>query len=105
MRTFELGLGAATLTAETAQKVVNDLIGQGEVSREEGANLIDKLIAMGHSQREQLSSMIDKATERALERMDLARRSDLEALRKRVAALEQQVLGQPVKRSADYTDQ
>ena len=96
LRTVELGLGAATLTAETAQKVVNDLIGTGQVTREEGATLIDKLISMGHEQREQMTSLVEKATERAMARMDLARRSEVEALRKRVAELERQVMGAPV---------
>ena len=96
LRTVELGLGVATLTAETAQKVVNDLIGKGKVSTEEGKSLVDRLLSMGHEQREMLAKMIDKATERAMVRMDLARRSDMEALRQRVAALEQQVLGRAV---------
>ncbi len=96
LRTVELGLGAATLTAETTQKMVNDLVGMGQVSKEEGATLIDKLIATGHEQREQMATMIEKATERALARMDLARRSEVEALRTRVAELERQVMGAPV---------
>jgi len=97
LRTVELGLGAAALTAETAQKVVNDLVGMGEVSKEEGATLMDKLVTLGHEQRAQMATMIEKATERAMTRMDLARRSEMEALRARVADLEQQVMGTSVK--------
>lgn len=96
LRTVELGLGAAALTAETTQKMVNDLVNLGQVSKEEGASLIDKLVATGHEQREQLAIMIEKATEQTMTRMDLARRSDLEALRQRVAELERQVMGAPV---------
>jgi len=96
LRTVELGIGAAALTADTAQRAVNELIGKGQVSKEEGATLIDRLLAMGHEQREQMSHMIERATENAMIRMDLARRSDLEALRQRVAALEMQVMGRSV---------
>lgn len=93
MRTMELGLGAATLTVETAQKAVNDLVKRGQVTREEGTGMVDKLLAMGRDQRRQIMEMVDKGAERAMARMDLARRSDLEVLRQRVAALEKAVLG------------
>lgn len=93
MRTVELGLGAATLTVDTAQKLVNDLMGRGQVTKEEAPSLVDRLMALGREQREQLMEMIDRGSERAMLRMDLARRSDLEALRQRVAELEKSVLG------------
>ncbi|MHB9130954.1 MAG: phasin family protein [Armatimonadota bacterium] len=90
---MELGLGAASLTVETAQKVVNELVSRGQVSKDESAGLVDRLIAMGREQRETMTKTVEQATERAMIRMDLARRSDLEALRKRVSELEEAVLG------------
>ncbi|HEY3379546.1 MAG TPA: hypothetical protein VGL77_18880 [Armatimonadota bacterium] len=92
-RSLELGLGAATLTVEAAQKMVNELVNRGQVSKEEGASLVDKLINAGREQRDQLADMIDKAAARTMVRMDLARRSDVDALRERVAELERVVLG------------
>ena len=88
VKTIELGLGAAALTAETAQKLVNDLVSRGQVTREEGSNLLDRLLTLGHEQREQIKEMVDKATERAMDRMDLARKSDVDELRKRLDILE-----------------
>lgn len=102
-RTVELGLGAATLTAETAQKVVNDLVNRGKVASEESSTLVDKLLAMGKEQREMLMDAVQKGSERAMVRMDLARRSDLEALRQRVAALELAVLGHTTITEAPIT--
>lgn len=96
VRTLELGLGAATLTVDAAQRVVSDLVGRGQVKAEESQGLLDRLVAMGHQQREQLAQMVEKATGTALARMDLARRSDLEALQQRVAELELAVLGHAV---------
>lgn len=93
-RTMEVGLGAVSLTADTAQRLVNDLVHRGEVASEESASLVDRLTQMGREQRESLVDMVEKGSERAMVRMDLTRRSDLEALRLRVAALEQAVLGQ-----------
>ena len=94
VKTIELGLGAATLTAETAQKLVNDLVNRGQMTREEGGTMVDRLVSVGHNQREQLREVVEKATERVMDRMDLARKSDLDELRKRLEALELAVLGQ-----------
>lgn len=87
-KSVELGLGAASLTVETAQKVVKDLVHRGQVTEEEGESLVDRLLAMGREQRAQLEQMVNKGVEHTLERMDLARRSDVDALRVRVAELE-----------------
>jgi polyhydroxyalkanoate synthesis regulator phasin len=88
MRTVELGLGAASLTMETAQKVVADLVHRGQVTEEEGETLVDRLLSMGREQRAQLEQLVNKGVEHTLERMDLARRSDVEALREHVQELE-----------------
>jgi len=96
IRTIELGLGAATLTVEAAQRTVNELVKRGQMTKEEGSGFVDKLIATGHQQRAQIAEMIDGAVEQAMIRMDLARRRDLEAMRLRVAELERAVLGQPI---------
>lgn len=97
LQAVELGLGAATLTVETAQKVVNDLVRRGEVTKEEGPGLVERLMQMGREQREQLGRAVEHGVENAMIRMDLARRSDLEVLRQRVAHLEQAVLGQAAR--------
>jgi|GEM_PF-1330422 len=92
-RSIELGLGAALLTAESAQRVVNDMVNRGEVAREESTSLVDRLIVIGREQREQLRDTIEKTTERALERMNVARRDEVAALRRRIDDLERIVMG------------
>jgi len=92
-RSIELGLGAALLTAESAQRVVNDMVNRGEVAREESTSLVDRLIVVGREQREQLRDTIEKTTERALERMNVARRDEVAALRQRIDDLERIVMG------------
>lgn len=92
-RTVELGLGAAILTAESAQKVVNDLVNRGQVAREDSNDLVERLLKTGREQRESLLQMIEQTTERTLKQMDLARRSDLDAVRLRLDALERRMMG------------
>ena len=110
-RSLELGLGAASLTVETAQKVVKDLVHRGQVTEEEGESLVDRLLALGREQRQQIEQMVNKGVEHTMERMDLARRSEVEVLRARVAELELTLLGRgpsdapiPPVHEAEHTD-
>ncbi len=102
MRSLELGLGAATLTAETAQRVVNDLVNRGQVATGEGEHMVDRMLSMGREQRSALRQMIERSTNHVLASMDLARRSDVEELRLRVVSLEHQLFGE-AKASAPIT--
>ena len=92
-RSIELGLGAAMLTAETAQKMVNDMVNRGQVAREESTGMVDRLLEMGREQREMLRETIDHSTERMVGRMNLARQDEVAELRRRVEELERVVLG------------
>jgi len=90
-KTIELGLGAALLTREAVSKVVEDLVKRGAVTREEGKRLVSHMLERGKAQREKMETLIADITERALARADLARRSTVEELQQRVAALEDQL--------------
>lgn len=91
-RSIELGLGAAMLTAESAQKLVNDMVNRGQVPREESTSMVDRLLTMGREQRDMLRDTIEKTTERMMTRMNMARQDEVDALRKRVDDLERIVL-------------
>ena len=92
-RSLELGLGAAMLTAETAQKLVNDMVNRGQVAREESTSMVDRLLAMGREQREMLRETVERSTERMVGRMSLAREAEVTELRRRIDELERVVLG------------
>lgn len=85
----EVGIGAMALTAESAQKLVNELVAQGQVAKEESATLAERLLAMGRRQQEMVRESVDKAVDAAITRMTLVREADLDDLRRRIAALEQ----------------
>ena len=101
VRTVELGQGAASLTKDTAQKLVNDLIRRGHVSEDEADSLVHRLLELGKEQRQHMEESIARGVEQTMQRMDLARRSDLEALHTRLAALEKIVLGRQL--DEDFT--
>jgi polyhydroxyalkanoate synthesis regulator phasin len=85
----ELGLGAALLTTEATKKLVDDLVKRGAVTREDGKKLLADVLEKGKGQKEKMDQHIAGMVEKLLGKADLARRSALEALERRVAELEQ----------------
>jgi len=90
-KTVELGLGAALLTKEAAGRLVDDLVKRGAVSREEGKKLLSHMLEKGKGQKEKMDQHISEVFERLLAKADVARRSSLEELECRVAALEKKL--------------
>jgi polyhydroxyalkanoate synthesis regulator phasin len=88
---IELGLGAALLTKETAAKWAEELVKRGDVSREEGKKLVSEMMEKGRGQKAKMESFVTDVVERVLARSDLARRSKMEDLERRVAALEERL--------------
>ncbi|NIM50490.1 MAG: hypothetical protein GTN69_08550 [Armatimonadetes bacterium] len=90
-RTVELGLGAALLTRESAQRLADELLKKGEMSREEGKKLVSDMLKKGKDQKQRMEEFVTGIVEHALEKMEVARRAQIEQLEKRVAALEKRL--------------
>ncbi len=90
-KTVELGLGAALLSKEAATKLIEDLVKRGAVTREEAGNLVSQMMEKGKTQKQRMEDFVAEVAERVLARADLARRSSVEDLARRVAELEQRL--------------
>jgi polyhydroxyalkanoate synthesis regulator phasin len=90
-KTVELGLGAALLTADSVKKVVDDLVKRGGMSKEEGQKLAAQLLERGKAQKERMERLVAETVERVLSRTDVARRSQLAELERRMAELEEEI--------------
>jgi len=93
-KTIELGLGAALLTKESASKLVDEMVKRGDVSREEGKKLVSDMVEKGKGQKQKMEDFVVEIVERALGKADIARRSQVEELEKRIAELEGRLTGE-----------
>lgn len=91
------GIGAITLTEERARKLVDELVEQGRMSRDEGEAMVKDMAAKTESAREEWEGRIRDMVQEVFRKMELVPRRDLalveEHLRKletRVAVLERQ---------------
>jgi polyhydroxyalkanoate synthesis regulator phasin len=87
-KTMEIGLGAALLTKESATKLADDLVKRGAVTRDESKKLVDDMLERGKGQKERMETFTAEVVERMLDRADLARKSTVDDLERRIASLE-----------------
>jgi polyhydroxyalkanoate synthesis regulator phasin len=87
-KTLELGLGAVTLTKETAQKLANELIEKGHMTKQESEHFVERMRVAGKEQKEHLEELVAKMVDKALEKTDIARGSEVKKLEARIAELE-----------------
>ncbi|BAF73061.1 phasin family protein [Sulfurovum sp. NBC37-1] len=79
---FYIGLGGALLAKEKVEKELNELVEKGKLNKEEAQKLIDKAKAKGEDEEKEFKSKLKEAIREVLEEMDLATKSDIEALHK-----------------------
>ena len=93
--TFErlilLQVGAAAATRERIEEVVEGLIEQGRVQREEGKTLVDQVMGRARERSSGARSLVDATAQQGLRRAGLPTREDYEDLVFRVEQLEHRV--------------
>lgn len=85
------GIGALTLTEERARRLVDELVEQGRVSKEEGETLVREMLAKTESSRDEWDARIREMVQEAFRKMDLVPRKDLSLLEEQLRLLEKRV--------------
>ncbi len=85
------GIGALTLTEERARKIVDELVEQGRVSREEGEKLLKEMMAKADLSRDEWEGRVRDMVQETFRRMDLVPRRDLQVVEDQVRNLERRV--------------
>jgi len=77
------GLGIVTLKEEKVKEMINELIQQGELSKEEGNRFIKELRERVEKNRTELEKKIGDILRRSLDKMNLATKEELARLAER----------------------
>lgn len=85
------GMGVAFLTKEKIDEFSRELIDRGKLSEQEGEKLVSEMRQRADESKEALKRQTDKVVEAALDRMQLARVSDVEKLQVEIAALRYEI--------------
>jgi len=86
-----LGLGAAELTREKAETLVDELIKRGELAQKERTSAIEELFDHARRAQDELLGRVRGAVERTVAELGLPTKADLAKLEERLAALEKKL--------------
>jgi polyhydroxyalkanoate synthesis regulator phasin len=91
-RVFLLGVGAAALTKDRVQELVEELVRRGQLSGEEGREVADRLVARSREEARAAAKKADSSLQGAYREIGLVTRRDVEDIEFRLRQLEHRVL-------------
>lgn len=83
--------GVTALTRASAERIVRQLVRQGEVASDQVADTVQELLQRSRHNREVLSTLVTAEVQRAVRQLGLATSDEVLALRKQVADLKREV--------------
>lgn len=90
-RSVLLGIGLLSITREKAQALADELVKQGDIARDEVKSFTDRLVERGKEERHALRDMVHEEVDMSLKEMRVATGSEVETLQDQVEALEKKV--------------
>jgi len=82
-----LGLGAVSLTRETAQNLVDEMVKRGQAQREEANDMVEQLLKRGERERNALRKLIREEVQEVLKELQMPTHADLKAIEKKLDAI------------------
>ncbi|SMC16293.1 Polyhydroxyalkanoate synthesis regulator phasin [Desulfacinum hydrothermale DSM 13146] len=96
-------LGAAVVTKERVEKATRELVEEGKLSREEAEKLAEELIESGEKHWEEVQGSLSESVKKAVDRLDLARRHEVQALKDRLDNLEARLAMLEARKTTEET--
>ncbi|MBN2644092.1 MAG: phasin family protein [Desulfuromonadaceae bacterium] len=90
-KTFLTMLGAAAMTQQKAEEMAMELKERFNLSEDEGKKLVNKIQQGVEDRQKKLQEQAMEEVQRASERLGLAQQSEVDALKKRLDALEKKL--------------
>ncbi|MBN1321875.1 MAG: hypothetical protein JXA87_13675 [Thermoleophilia bacterium] len=101
--TFLAGMGAAALTKDRVQELVEDLVRRGQLSGDEGRDVVDRLVSRSREEARSVLKRADTSLQGAYRDLGISSKRELEDLDFRIRQLEMRV--QLLEAAADASQQ
>jgi polyhydroxyalkanoate synthesis regulator phasin len=85
------GVGAAVITAEKVEDVLSEWVKKGKVSADDAKAMASRIAEQGRTEFESTSKDVQKAVKELLEKAGVGQKDRVDALEKRLLALEIEV--------------
>ncbi|GAF64804.1 hypothetical protein BTS2_1700 [Bacillus sp. TS-2] len=83
-----LGFGLAAASKEQAEKMVDELVKKGEMTRQESKQFINEMIEKGTERQEKVDDMIAERVRKMMQDLNLVSMDDYKKLEQRITVLE-----------------
>ena len=90
---LKMGLGAMFIAREKVEKLIDESIRQGEISKEQGEEFIQKLKKEISEKSDEADKKIKEEIHRQLRELGVATKEDITALRREITALRKVIEG------------
>ena len=90
-KTLLTGVGLASLTREKVEDVAKAFVEKGKMTEQEGRELVDELLVRSEESRDDLKKQIEERVQAALQKMNLAKQSEVDALKTELAELREKM--------------
>ncbi|MCS7300962.1 MAG: hypothetical protein NZ556_05340 [Fimbriimonadales bacterium] len=90
-----MGLGAVSLTRETAQNLVDEMVKRGQAQREEASEMVEQLLKRGEKERNALRRLIREEVQEVLKELQLPTHADMRTLERKLDAILQKLEATP----------
>lgn len=90
-RTFLAGMGAAAVTKDRIQDLVEELVSRGQINAEEGRDVVERLVSRSRDEARSVLRKADSSLRGAYRELGLGSRRDLEEMAVRLEQLEHRV--------------
>ena len=90
-RTFLAGMGAAALTKDRIQELVEEFISRGQLNKEEGREVVERLLSRSREEARLVLKKADSSLQGAYRELGLTPKRELEVLELRMQQLEHRV--------------
>lgn len=90
-RTFLVGMGAAALTKDRVQEVMEEFVRRGQISGEEGRDMVERLVSRSRDEARSALKRADSSLQGAYRDMGLTTKRELEDMEFRLRQLEHRV--------------
>lgn len=92
-RVLLLGIGAASLTKEKVEELIDDLVKKGQLTTEEGRELVDKATGRAREEGLNIKEMASETYQDTLRTLGIASREQTDEIERRLEVLEAKVYG------------
>ena len=81
------GVGIVALTKEKVEEIAQEFVEKGKLSEQEGKKFVDELLKRSDESKEAIRQQVDERVRQAMQKVDIARSSEVEDLKAQIREL------------------